>query len=438
MPKACLNCGTDNRDEALFCRRCGTPFSSSQASPSTAEPTMPGTWSANDRAPNHERGSPPVPVVRTPPAPDLPPSNGSSFDDEDDDDEAGGGRTVVAGAAVCPACGFVNQAGAASCGRCGQSLDGALQSRLRSPSMPSPSTLSPSLPPSFSSAGDATIVVPSPAPGVDPAAPSPTSATQASPADDRTRIGSTEATAGALPGSGRRPPSDRPSSRRRAGLWAALAAGVLLLAGLGVWLLGGRSPTQTDGDAASVAATATRAAASAAARMANPEASTASTAPGTALPPITEASPPPIAAASTPIDSAASAAPSFASPAASSGSAASAEEEARAAKLKLERAARAKALRELRDPALAKKAEQDAATQRLAEERARAADSAASTGPERAPVAPPVQHKTTAQEICAGRGMIGTAVCESRQCGQPEHVDEARCRQVNAEEARRR
>jgi hypothetical protein len=41
-------------------------------------------------------------------------------------------------------------------------------------------------------------------------------------------------------------------------------------------------------------------------------------------------------------------------------------------------------------------------------------------------------------EICAGRGFIGQPMCESRECGAPEHANEAVCRRVREAEDRRR
>jgi len=42
------------------------------------------------------------------------------------------------------------------------------------------------------------------------------------------------------------------------------------------------------------------------------------------------------------------------------------------------------------------------------------------------------------REICAGRGTIAEAMCQSRECGKPEHVNEPLCKQVNQAEDRRR
>jgi len=42
------------------------------------------------------------------------------------------------------------------------------------------------------------------------------------------------------------------------------------------------------------------------------------------------------------------------------------------------------------------------------------------------------------REICAGRGTIAEAVCQSRTCGQPEHANEVICRQLRDQDDRRR
>ena len=80
----------------------------------------------------------------------------------------------------------------------------------------------------------------------------------------------------------------------------------------------------------------------------------------------------------------------------------------------------------------AQAAEQEAARKRADEARARAAQ-AATAKPSPAPAATP----RTAQEICAGRNAISQAVCESRECGRPEHAAEPHCRQIKAAEDRR-
>jgi hypothetical protein len=42
------------------------------------------------------------------------------------------------------------------------------------------------------------------------------------------------------------------------------------------------------------------------------------------------------------------------------------------------------------------------------------------------------------RELCAGRGTIAEAVCQSRQCGAPEHANEPICRKLREQDERRR
>jgi hypothetical protein len=50
----------------------------------------------------------------------------------------------------------------------------------------------------------------------------------------------------------------------------------------------------------------------------------------------------------------------------------------------------------------------------------------------------PAPQPRTAREICAGGNVITRSVCESRECGRAEHVNEPACKQINAAEERRR
>jgi len=53
-------------------------------------------------------------------------------------------------------------------------------------------------------------------------------------------------------------------------------------------------------------------------------------------------------------------------------------------------------------------------------------------------VAPAAPRVRTVKEICAGRNVISRAVCETRECGAPEHAAEPVCQQVRENEERRR
>jgi hypothetical protein len=41
------------------------------------------------------------------------------------------------------------------------------------------------------------------------------------------------------------------------------------------------------------------------------------------------------------------------------------------------------------------------------------------------------------REICAGRGFLAEPICQSRECGAPEHAGEALCKQLREAEIRR-
>ena len=101
---------------------------------------------------------------------------------------------------------------------------------------------------------------------------------------------------------------------------------------------------------------------------------------------------------------------------------------------KADREAKAKAAIEQREQAAARlKADQDAARKRAEEQRPR-------TQPMPAPAAvgaTPTPRIRSVRDICAGRNPISQAICESRECGAAEHVNEAVCKQVRAAEDRR-
>jgi len=107
----------------------------------------------------------------------------------------------------------------------------------------------------------------------------------------------------------------------------------------------------------------------------------------------------------------------------------------KAAKDKADREAKAKTAADQSSAAAAQRAEQEAQAKRRAEEaqRARPSTAAAPTPPP----APVVQARGV-KEICAGRGTIAEAVCQSRQCGLAEHANEQICRQLRDADERRR
>jgi hypothetical protein len=110
---------------------------------------------------------------------------------------------------------------------------------------------------------------------------------------------------------------------------------------------------------------------------------------------------------------------------------------ARRARDKAEREAKVKAAIEQREQAVARlKAEQDNGRRRT-EEQQRSASPAPPRAAPAAAIGGPAPLRTV-REICAGRNAISQAICESRLCGSAEHAGEAACRQIRANEERRR
>jgi SLT domain-containing protein len=110
----------------------------------------------------------------------------------------------------------------------------------------------------------------------------------------------------------------------------------------------------------------------------------------------------------------------------------------RLAKEKAERDAKAKVLVEERERELAARQQQEsaaAAAQRRRDEDAGLRRPQATPAPQ---PAPPQAQARTVREICAGRGTIAQAVCESRTCGDAQHANEAICRQIRENDERRR
>jgi ribosomal protein L40E len=106
----------------------------------------------------------------------------------------------------------------------------------------------------------------------------------------------------------------------------------------------------------------------------------------------------------------------------------------KAARDKAERDAKAKALADQREQAAAAaRAEQEAQARKRAEEAQRSRPVAAPT------VATPASTQVRGvRETCAGRGTIAEAVCQSRLCSAAEHANEPICRQIREADERRR
>ena len=177
----------------------------------------------------------------------------------------------------------------------------------------------------------------------------------------------------------------------------------------------------------------------AASTVAAPVVVTAPSAPELAVaPPEPAASP---VAAPLPAPTTVTAMPPVADPAVAS--AVDAEAQRIAADKRREKAARDKADREAKAKALAEQQQQQAAAaarfeQDAARRRAEEAQRARPVPTAPVPQAPAVVQARGVREICAGRGTIAEAICQSRECGSAAHANEPLCKQVNEAEARRR
>ena len=419
MTKLCSVCHTDNKDEAQFCRSCGTSFAAS--APASATPLATAADGTSDN--------------------------------------------------VCGECGFQNKAGIRYCANCGMSLTTAASGfgDLASKGAPTP----------VADADPYAGVSPPPIsytsfPPVAPYPPAP-----AAQADDETPFG--ELLSPDIPDADAEiaarqsiatdhyaPPIESgfssleavapaPARARMVVIGGAIA---LLVAGAAAWWFMGSSSSSTPESSATpapVAAPAPAVVASAPAPIliietAQAAASTASStpavevaapareAPVTPAPSATAATtgtltPPPAAAA--PLPQQADIAPMPVDAGANDAKKLATEKARRekAARDKADRDAKAKAASDQRDQAAASaRAEQEAQARRRAEEAQRTRV---------APVPPAPLPAATAQakgvrEICAGRGTIAEAVCQSRQCASPEHANEAICRQIREADDRRR
>ena len=383
MSKLCSVCGTENRDEAQFCRACGTAFSAAKAA------------AADGIAAN-----------------------------------------------VCAECGFQNKPGIRYCANCGMSLagagadasgDAATQSADDpyaggSPppiSYPSFATVSPY--PTAHDTDHSSLFDQQPTPDI----PDPDAAIALRQQEGYESHGDTTVT------------FQNPPAPNRAPLILGIVLAVLALAGVAAWVfMGSSKPAPPTAAPTSVTPPV---AATPAPTKAPPilieEAAPANapTMAASAAAPASTTAPPPTAAVplGTP-PAAAAPLPQLGDPAVESAEAeakrvAAQKQKEKAAKDKTERDAKAKA--EQGSASAAQRAEQEAQAKRRAEEAQRARpNTAVAPTP---PPAPVVQARGV-REICAGRGTIAEAVCQSRQCGLAEHANEQICRQLRDADERRR
>jgi len=359
MTKLCSVCGTENREEAQFCRACGNAFSAQ------------------------------VPLA------------------------AGDGNAQN----VCSECGFQNKPGLRYCANCGMSLGiGAAGESATGGSPP---------PLSYPSFAPVAPYPPAPVEAAFPDLPDP---------DAEIALRQQEAAEGANTAT----LFESAPSRSRAPIVIGAVALALVVAGALAWTYmrgSDSSPPAIGATAPPVAATLPASAAAPPPVVAEPapSAPTAIAAPASAIetpPPASADALPPAAARplpqvgdTTPPESAEAEAKRVA-----------AERRAKAAREKAERDARAAADQRDQSAAAAQRAEQDAARKR-ADDAQRARTAAA---PVPASPAPAVAQARGVRELCAGRGTIAEAVCQSRSCGQPEHANEAICRQLREQDERRR
>jgi double zinc ribbon protein len=392
MSKLCSVCGTENRDEAQFCRACGTAFTA-------------------------------MPAASSGPADASPASN------------------------VCVECHFQNKPGIRYCANCGMSL--AAPAAADAASAPAQATgddpyagLSP---PPISYPSFATVPPYPPAPS-DASDYAPLLGDQPTPhlPDPQAEIGLRRQEAAEGQEDNSTAPFQAATEPRRAPLVVGGVIAVLAIAGVAAWLFMGRSnpaPPQPGATVAPVLVPPLAASASTAPIIIE-EAPATSAAAGiagasaaeTPTPPAATGvlGPPPTAAAPLPQ---LSDTPTGETPEAEAKRLAAEKRRDKAARDKADREAKAKAASEQRDQAMTtQRADQDAQARRRAEDAQRNRSSAA------APAAPVPQSAQArgVQELCAGRGAIAEAVCQSRECAAPGHANEPLCRRLREADERRR
>ena len=303
---------------------------------------------------------------------------------------------------VCSECHHTNRASARFCAKCGTDLsEQTVIALVRREVSPAPPLTPPVAPAVASSFGDETVPPPTTVlPTSAPASPDvPDVPAAAAPTNESF---------------GKAPPSRGP-------LWIAFGLCVLVLIAAAAWRFAGPQaqvpPASRDAAGPQPAPAPVPPAASIAA--APPAVSTTAEAPASSASTTDTASPMTMPATE----------PAAANTAASAG-ADPAAQRARAAKARAAREARAKAVQEQQAAQAA--VDQEAARKRADDTRAAAAQTAATKPVPATPAGP-----RTARDVCAGRNLISQAVCESRECGKPEHANEALCRQIKAAEERR-
>jgi len=392
MSKLCSVCGTENRDEAQFCRACGTAFAAAPAASSGAADASPA-------------------------------SN------------------------VCVECNFQNKPGIRYCANCGMSLaaPAAADAASAAAQATGGDPYAGLSPPPISYPSYATVPPYPPAPS-EASDYAPLLGDQSTPhlPDPQAEIGLRRQEAAEGHDDSSTAPFQAATEPRRAPLVVGGLIAVLAIAGVAAWLYMGRSnpaPPQPGVTVAPVLATPLAASAPAAPIIIEeaPAASVAAGAAGAsapdtaALPPAAGVlGPPPTAAAPLPQ---LSDTPNGETPEAEAKRLAAEKRRDKAARDKADREAKAKAASDQRDQAATtQRAEQDVQARRRAEDAQRNRPSAAAPA---APV-PAAAQARGVQELCAGRGAIAEAVCQSRECAAPGHANEPLCRRLREADERRR
>jgi len=373
MTKLCSVCGTENREEAQFCRACGTAFA-----------TTPGVRGVTDD-----------------------------------------------GANVCSECGFQNKPGLRYCANCGMSLAAAGEGA------------------GSTSAADADAPYSSPPPisyvSFAPVAPYPPAPSDSGQLPD---IPDPDAEIALLQQqrSDAASPFSSPAAPNRAPLVVGGFAVLLVVAGVAAWIFmrgSNPAPPAVGTTTPPVVAVPVPGAAPATTSVIAEPAPVSGAAPVTAgasavEPPPATATAPTTATTTSPLGTPPAAAaplPQVTNPGETP------EEEAKrlAAEKRRDKAARDKAERDAKAKAAADQQTAAAAAQK-AEQEAQAAQRTRQSAAAPAPPPPPqpVAQARGVREICAGRGTIAEAVCQSRQCGAAEHANEPICRQLREQDERRR
>jgi hypothetical protein len=374
MTKLCSVCGTENREEAQFCRACGTAFA-----------TIPG--------------------VR------------------------GGAEN---GANVCSECGFQNKPGLRYCANCGMSLAAASEGTGSTSASDADAPYSSPPPISYPSFAPVAPYPPAPSDREQPPPDIP------DPAAEIALLQQQRSDAAS--------PFSSPAAPNRAPLVVGGFAVLLVVAGVAAWIfMRGSNPAPPAVGTVTtpvVAVPAPGAAPATTSVIAEP-ATASGAAPPTAGASAVEPAPATATAATTATTTSALGAP----PAAAAplpqvtNPGETPEEEAKrlAAEKRRDKAARDKAERDAKAKAAADQRDQTTAAAQKAEQDAQAAQRTRQSAAAPAPPPPqPVAQAHGVREICAGRGTIAEAVCQSRQCGSAEHANEPICRQLREQDERRR